>query len=126
MSYVYIRSEPQLWTVGFYRPDGAWEPESDHGSQDEAAERVAWLNGSDEDLRRDVGRDSSMTDQLAEELLLQIVALEEIVAASWPRSILVRARLRRDLRRSVAHVQGRTFTDRRINTLGTGWLERRP
>ena len=44
--YVYIRSEPQLWTVGFYRPDGKWESESDHGSPDEAAARVAYLNGS--------------------------------------------------------------------------------
>ena len=45
MSYVYIRSEPSLWTVGFYRPDGKWEPESDHGSSEEAAERVTRLNG---------------------------------------------------------------------------------
>lgn len=46
MSYVYRKTEPRLWTVGFYRPDGTWEPESDHDSADEAAERVAWLNGS--------------------------------------------------------------------------------
>ncbi len=45
MSLTYIRSEPQLWTVGFYDPDGKWQPESDHGRPDEAAERVAWLNG---------------------------------------------------------------------------------
>jgi len=44
--YVYIKSEPNLWTVGFYRPDGKWEPESDHPKQEEAAERTAWLNGS--------------------------------------------------------------------------------
>ncbi|MFB4306967.1 hypothetical protein [Actinomadura sp. GTD37] len=43
--YVYIRSEPGLWTVGFYRPDGRFEPESDHGSTEEAAARVALLNG---------------------------------------------------------------------------------
>lgn len=46
MSYVYIRSEPFLFTVGFYKPDGEWEPDSDHGTQDEAAKRTAWLNGS--------------------------------------------------------------------------------
>ena len=45
MSYVYIRSEPQLWTVGFYRPDGRWEPDSDHASQTTAADRVHYLNG---------------------------------------------------------------------------------
>ncbi len=43
--YVYIKSEPQLWTVGFYHPDGSWQPESDHGSPEDAAERVHWLNG---------------------------------------------------------------------------------
>ena len=44
--YVYIQSEPQLYTVGFYRPDGAWEPESDHPTAADAAARTAWLNGS--------------------------------------------------------------------------------
>lgn len=43
--YVYINSEPGLYTVGFYKPDGKWEPESDHGSKKEAADRVHWLNG---------------------------------------------------------------------------------
>jgi hypothetical protein len=43
--YVYIRSEPTLWTVGFYRPDGKWEPESDHGSESDAADRVMRLHG---------------------------------------------------------------------------------
>ena len=44
--YVYVNSEPGLWTVGFYKPDGRWEPESDHAICEEAAKRVAWLNGS--------------------------------------------------------------------------------
>lgn len=47
--YVYIRSESQLWTVGFYRPDGRWEPESDHGSPEAAAKRVHYLNGGSEE-----------------------------------------------------------------------------
>jgi hypothetical protein len=46
VSYVYQSFEPGLYTVGFYRPDGRWVPESDHASPDEAAKRVAWLNGS--------------------------------------------------------------------------------
>jgi hypothetical protein len=63
MSYVYIQSETagqkiytdengaavryehNLYTVGFYAPDGKWEPESDHATREEAAERVAYLNG---------------------------------------------------------------------------------
>jgi hypothetical protein len=46
--YVYIRSEPGLWTVGFYGPEGTWHPESDHDSTDAAAERVHWLNGGED------------------------------------------------------------------------------
>ena len=51
MSYVYIRSEragqfgPDLWTVGFYAPNGKWQPESDHRSEAAAAVHTAWLNG---------------------------------------------------------------------------------
>lgn len=56
--YVYVQSEPGLWTVGFYQPDGRWEPESDHESKDKAAERVHYLNGSpplDEQWSRNSG-----------------------------------------------------------------------
>ena len=45
MRYVYIKSEANLWTVGFYKPDGTWETESDHSSSEEAAKRVHYLNG---------------------------------------------------------------------------------
>lgn len=52
--YVYIQSDRweekgyvhYLYTVGFYDPKGEWHPESDHSTTEEAAERVAWLNGS--------------------------------------------------------------------------------
>jgi hypothetical protein len=46
--YVYILTEknPNLWTVGFYNPDGKFIPESDHDDKEEAAKRVAWINGS--------------------------------------------------------------------------------
>ena len=44
--YVYIKSEPNLWTVGFYDPNGKWIAESDYNSKEDAAERVHWLNGS--------------------------------------------------------------------------------
>jgi hypothetical protein len=45
MSYVYVRSESQLYTVGFYNPNGKWEPESDHTTIVAAAKRVHFLNG---------------------------------------------------------------------------------
>jgi hypothetical protein len=44
--YVYIQSEPGLFTVGFYDPSGQFQPESDHRDSEDAAKRVAWLNGS--------------------------------------------------------------------------------
>ena len=54
--YVYLHSQTagedkhgrwgDLYTVGFYAPDGKWHPEKDCTSEEEAARRVAWLNGS--------------------------------------------------------------------------------
>jgi hypothetical protein len=46
--WVYINSEPGLWTVGFYSPDGKWNPESDWGMPDKAADRVHYLNGNND------------------------------------------------------------------------------
>ena len=44
--YVYIHcKDAGCYTVGFYSPDGKWEPESDHRTAEEAAERVHYLNG---------------------------------------------------------------------------------
>lgn len=60
MTWVYKRTEPTLWTVGFYKPDGTWEPESDHGSDHEAAERVHWLNG---DCTQDASTSTSETNE---------------------------------------------------------------
>lgn len=44
MSFVYINSEPGLWTVGHY-DSGSWNSVSDHASETEAADRVHYLNG---------------------------------------------------------------------------------
>lgn len=44
--YVYIKTEPRLWTVGFYDPNGKWHPESDHDNPEAAAKRVNYLNGN--------------------------------------------------------------------------------
>lgn len=46
MIWVYVRSEPMLFTVGFYDPNGKWNPESDWGTSAEAAARVNYLNGA--------------------------------------------------------------------------------
>jgi hypothetical protein len=47
--YVYIRSEPSLWTVGDYWGNDKFEPRSDHDSPKEAAEETAQLNASQYD-----------------------------------------------------------------------------
>ena len=52
-NWVYLRSEPSLWTVGFSRPDGRWEADSDHSSNDAAARRVHWLNGGRAEMDED-------------------------------------------------------------------------
>ncbi len=44
--YVYEEFEMGVFTVGFYRPDGKFIPESDHATEDEAAARVSYLNGN--------------------------------------------------------------------------------
>jgi len=46
MMWVYIRSEPGLYTVGFYSPNGEWHPDSDHTDLEKAAARVHYLNGA--------------------------------------------------------------------------------
>lgn len=52
--YVYVNSEPGLWTVGFYDPKEKWHAESDHSDSNKAAERCAWLNGSRSSVPRSI------------------------------------------------------------------------
>jgi hypothetical protein len=43
--WVYQSFELGLWTVGFYKPDGEFEPQSEHDSEHDASKRVHYLNG---------------------------------------------------------------------------------
>ena len=45
--YVYrdLTKDEGCYTVGFYDPSGKWHPESDWNTNEEAAARVAYLNG---------------------------------------------------------------------------------
>jgi len=43
--WVYVKSEPNLWTVGYYSYDGKWHSDSDWETKEEAVERVSYLNG---------------------------------------------------------------------------------
>lgn len=45
-SYRERRVYDECFTVGFYDPSGEWQPDSDWPTREEAAKRVAWLNGS--------------------------------------------------------------------------------
>lgn len=45
ITWVYIKTEPSLWTVGFYDPNGKWHSDSDADSPEEAANRCHFLNG---------------------------------------------------------------------------------
>lgn len=54
MTYVYIKSEPQLYTVGHYDPTGKWHTDSDHNDRNEAAARAHYLNGGTDRRARDI------------------------------------------------------------------------
>jgi hypothetical protein len=51
MAWVYIQSTfpgEYLWTVGFYDPQGQWQPEGDFDTKEAAANRCHFLNGGSE------------------------------------------------------------------------------
>lgn len=82
-NYVYIRSEPQCWTVGFYDPDGNWHPVSDWSTSDEAQDQVALLNGN--------------TTATAKRLSARIDALEAKVDENLARLVSENERLTKQL-----------------------------
>lgn len=43
--WLYRRTAPAAWQVGFFDPVGDWHADSVHTSPDAAAERAHWLNG---------------------------------------------------------------------------------
>lgn len=43
--WVYRKTEPNNWTVGYWTPDKEWVAESDWSTSQDAARRVRWLNG---------------------------------------------------------------------------------
>jgi hypothetical protein len=77
-------------------------------------------------IRRQMRADDDWTGDMLYEVMFRLTALEEILAARWPRSILVRRRLARAIRASVAEIDGSDFTGKRLNTIGTGWRDRIP
>lgn len=82
--YIYIRSEPQLWTVGHYTPSGKWEPESDHSTRNEAANRVAYLNGDSDakELHERIAQLEAKIADLKEMLSVSDKAVAETILAN--------------------------------------------
>jgi hypothetical protein len=75
MSYIYIQSEPSLWTVGFYDPHGKFVAQSDHDSEEGAEKQVRLLNGgSTEDMAARV----SALERTASEYRLSIARAEQV------------------------------------------------
>lgn len=74
-------------------------------------------------IRRELYMDGLLTDLAADQIERRVVALEEIVAARWPRSLLVRRRLARALRASIAGYRwaGPDFSDQRTQAIGDEW-----
>jgi len=44
IKHVYKQVESGMWEVGYYDPDGYWQPESEHDNSDAASKRVHYLN----------------------------------------------------------------------------------
>lgn len=80
--YVYIQSEKSLYTVGFYKPDGEFIPESDHPDSDSAARRVNFLNGGcfSEGILKEIKK---MIDKNEKEEKIDELTREEHSEALW-------------------------------------------
>lgn len=65
-----IKSRPEhLWTVGFFKPNGQWEPDSDHDTHEEAVNHCARLNGANNlPVPTPVARNCERCTQLEREL----------------------------------------------------------
>lgn len=74
-------------------------------------------------LRKDLAQESLATDSLAEHLEYRVAAIEEVIAARWPRRIVVRFRLARQLRVSLRFFPGATFEERRTAAATADWLD---
>lgn len=87
MTWVYIKSETRLWTVGFYRPDGNWEAESGYASAEAAAERVHYLNGGsdhkvDDALKRLEDTITDSNDKIDNAMVNAVKRLEDAISAA--------------------------------------------
>lgn len=83
--YVYIKSSPETWTVGFFTNEGKrWNPESDHFSDEAARKQVAYLNGNSNikvaELKRKLAEVEGERDALRELNAEMSYALKSLLA----------------------------------------------
>lgn len=67
--YVYRQAEPNCYTVGFYDPNGDWQPESDHQDREVAALRCNYLNGGSASIGPEIERLAGAAMELSTTLL---------------------------------------------------------
>lgn len=79
MSFIYIQSEPELWTVGHYDPKGTFIPESDHSTPGEAGGRVGFLNGGNYGSKAVVNRYGAFYSEITDEIKRDLEDFETAV-----------------------------------------------
>jgi hypothetical protein len=81
MNYVYRYIEyivhDHLWSVGYFDPKGRWQEESDYATADEAAKRVAWLNGGSVD-RNEMDKLIQRMYALETKMAVQVMRLDQM------------------------------------------------
>lgn len=70
-------------------------------------------------------RDLLVTDELAEQLERRVAAIEEVIAARWPRRLVLAGRLRRRLRASMVGYDGPDFSARHAQACTWSWMAQR-
>ncbi|HEX3038678.1 MAG TPA: hypothetical protein VHP54_00085 [Caproiciproducens sp.] len=53
--FVYQKTEPGTWTVGYFTDSGEWKPECSCNTAAEAAQRTHWLNGGEDTKDTELG-----------------------------------------------------------------------
>jgi hypothetical protein len=79
-NYYYILSESspdhRLYTVGCDDGDGNWRPESDHSNTEDAARRVAFLNGQSDELVNQLIKSEKRNQKLLD--ALQVIYMNTV------------------------------------------------
>ncbi len=84
--YVFIQSEPGLYTVGFYKPDGKFEPVDDYSKKQEAEKQVHYLNGGTTESEP---KEKEETRQYNIVWAVRLQSTDKVAAAKKARSMML-------------------------------------